>query len=142
MPDRYRKLDGRDGISVLGFVESLPDFFNRIRVSVVPLRVGAGAKGKVAASLAAGVPCVATPVGVEGMQLAADREIAVAETADAPGGTHPPGLPRRDGVAALPRTRPGLCRTGNLATRPATTDPGDDTPSWHWVAALLKHRGM
>lgn len=83
MPDRYRKLDGRDGISVLGFVESLPDFFNRIRVSVVPLRVGAGAKGKVAASLAAGVPCVATPVGVEGMQLAADREIAVAETADA-----------------------------------------------------------
>jgi len=83
MPERFRKLDGRDGISVLGFVESLEEYFNAIRVSVVPLRVGAGAKGKVAASLAAGVPCVSTPVGVEGMQLAANREIAVADTADA-----------------------------------------------------------
>jgi GT2 family glycosyltransferase len=83
MPDRFRKLHGRDGITVLGFVESLEEYFNAIRVSVVPLRVGAGAKGKVAASLAAGVPCVSTPVGVEGMQLAANREIAVAETADA-----------------------------------------------------------
>jgi len=83
MPERFRKLHGRDGISVLGFVESLEEYFNAIRVSVVPLRVGAGAKGKVAASLAAGVPCVSTPVGVEGMQLAANREIAVAETADA-----------------------------------------------------------
>ena len=83
MPDRFRKLHGRDGISVLGFVESLPEYFNRIRLSVVPLRVGAGAKGKVAASLAAGVPCVSTPVGVEGMQLEAGREIAVAETAEA-----------------------------------------------------------
>ena len=83
MPERFRKLHGRDGISVLGFVESLEEYFNAIRVSVVPLRVGAGAKGKVAASLAAGVPCVSTPVGVEGMQLAANREIAVAETAEA-----------------------------------------------------------
>lgn len=83
MPDRYKRLDGRDGISVLGFVESLPDYFNRIRLSVVPLRVGAGAKGKVAASLAAGVPCVSTSVGVEGMQLEAGREVAVADTADA-----------------------------------------------------------
>ncbi|MBO6766657.1 glycosyltransferase, partial [Maricaulis sp.] len=83
MPDRYKRLDGRDGISVLGFVESLPDYFNRIRLSVVPLRVGAGAKGKVAASLAAGVPCVSTSVGVEGMQLEAGREIAVADTAEA-----------------------------------------------------------
>ncbi|MEA1943259.1 MAG: glycosyltransferase [Pseudomonadota bacterium] len=83
MPDRFRKLHGRDGITVLGFVESLEAYFNAIRVSVVPLRVGAGAKGKVAASLAAGVPCVSTPVGVEGMQLAANREIAVAETAEA-----------------------------------------------------------
>ncbi|MEO1039953.1 MAG: glycosyltransferase [Pseudomonadota bacterium] len=83
MPDRYTALDGKDGIEVLGFVERLEDFFNRVRLTVAPLRFGAGAKGKVAASLAMAAPCVATPIAAEGMGLEAGRDIAVAESAEA-----------------------------------------------------------
>ena len=42
---------------------------DRCRVSVAPLRYGAGVKGKVTESLAAGVPVVATPVAAEGIGL-------------------------------------------------------------------------
>ena len=38
-----------------------------MRLTVAPLRYGAGLKGKVVASLAVGLPCVATPEAVEGM---------------------------------------------------------------------------
>ena len=83
MPDHLKALNGQDGIEVLGFVESLTDFFDGIRVSVAPLRFGAGAKGKVAASLAYGTPCVTTPIGSEGMGMTAGRDIDVCETPEA-----------------------------------------------------------
>ncbi len=40
-------------------------------------------KGKVASSLAHGVPCVATPLAAEGMGLVDGRTIAVADTPEA-----------------------------------------------------------
>jgi len=50
------------------------------RVSVAPLRYGAGVKGKVGAALAAGLPTVGTAVAVEGMSLEHGVHILVAET--------------------------------------------------------------
>ena len=49
-----------------------------MRLTVAPLRFGAGAKGKVINSLAAGVPCVATAIATEGLGLD-DKEIVVAD---------------------------------------------------------------
>lgn len=51
---------------------ALPDaaaFWRTIRVSAAPLRFGAGIKGKVLDSLAAGIPCVASPIAAEGIAL-------------------------------------------------------------------------
>lgn len=76
-------LDGKDGVVVTGFVEDLQPWFERIRLSVAPLRFGAGLKGKVAMSLAHGVPCVATSCAAEGMELDAGREILIADEAAA-----------------------------------------------------------
>ena len=45
--------------------------FDRVRMTVAPLRYGAGIKGKVIDSLAAGVPCVGTPIAAEGLDLPA-----------------------------------------------------------------------
>ena len=70
MPERLRRL-ARPGVIPLGQVGDLAGIFDRVRLTVAPLAYGAGAKGKVLDSLAAGVPCVATPIAVEGLDLPA-----------------------------------------------------------------------
>ena len=60
---------GDPRIHAVGHVASLPDLLNRQRLTVAPLAYGAGLKGKVLDSLAAGVPCVCTPIAAEGFDL-------------------------------------------------------------------------
>ncbi len=67
-------------IEARGFVPDLAPLFDACRLTVAPLRYGAGMKGKVISSLAHGVPCVATPVAVEGSALEHGRHLLVAAT--------------------------------------------------------------
>ena len=69
------------GIEVLGYVADLLPLYAQTRVSIAPLRFGAGAKGQVGASLAHGVPVVATTIGAEGMGLQDGEHVLVADTA-------------------------------------------------------------
>ena len=57
------------GTHYLGHVPRLDDLFDRIRLTVAPLAFGAGLKGKVLESLAAGIPCVCFPIAAEGLGL-------------------------------------------------------------------------
>jgi len=68
MPDGLRELCG-DGVVAIGHVPDLAEIFDRVRVTVAPLTFGAGIKGKVIESLAAGVPCICTPVAAEGLEF-------------------------------------------------------------------------
>ncbi len=68
MPDSLREL-ASDKIIVLGPVGELGEFFDRVRLTVAPMAYGAGIKGKVLESLAAGAPCVCTPIAAEGLDL-------------------------------------------------------------------------
>ena len=77
VPPEIRALDGVDGVKVVGYVADLADCFDRIRVSIAPLRYGAGIKGKVAMSLAYGVPVVATTCAAEGMALTDGVDVLV-----------------------------------------------------------------
>lgn len=47
--------------------EQLADFYAHCRISVVPLRYGAGIKGKVLEAMSLGVPVMTTPIGAEGI---------------------------------------------------------------------------
>lgn len=58
------------GVTFVGFVEDLDDELTGLRMTVAPLRYGAGAKGKLVSSLAAGVPAVVSDIASEGMGLA------------------------------------------------------------------------
>ncbi len=69
-----------DGVEILGLVDDLRDLFDRARVFVCPLRVGAGVKGKVMSALSYGVPVVSTPIGVEGAGLEEDHHVVVARS--------------------------------------------------------------
>jgi len=80
MPDEITALAAED-IIVHGFVEDLSDIFGKCRLSVAPLRYGAGVKGKVITSLSYGVPCVATQIAAEGSGLVHNENILVADDA-------------------------------------------------------------
>lgn len=71
------------GVRVLGHVEDLEACLSGLIATVVPLQYGAGIKGKIGSSLAAGVPCISTSVGAEGMGLRDGDEICIADGAEA-----------------------------------------------------------
>ena len=68
MPDSLKSAVA-PGIRPVGRIDHLPGLFDQVRLTVAPLAFGAGVKGKVLDSLAAGVPCACTPVAAEGMDL-------------------------------------------------------------------------
>lgn len=80
MPDSLRRLAGA-AVETVGHVEALSDVFERVRLTVAPLAYGAGAKGKVLDSLAAGVPCICSPAAAEGLDL---PQILLDQVASAP----------------------------------------------------------
>jgi glycosyltransferase involved in cell wall biosynthesis len=75
--DLLRDVPGR--VRALGHLPDVGLWFEGLRLTIAPLRFGAGAKGKVASSLSAGVPCIATPVAAEGMSLLDGSGVLVAE---------------------------------------------------------------
>ncbi len=78
-PPEVRARAGRD-IEILGHVPDVAPFFASCRLSVAPLRYGAGVKGKINQSLAYGVPVVATSIAVEGMHLIDGESVLIADT--------------------------------------------------------------
>jgi GT2 family glycosyltransferase/glycosyltransferase involved in cell wall biosynthesis len=66
-------------IIVAGLQKDVRPFFDSVKLSVAPLRFGAGVKGKINQSMAFGVPVVATSLAVEGMKLANGGDILVAD---------------------------------------------------------------
>jgi GT2 family glycosyltransferase len=80
-PAQIAALASNDVI-ITGFVEHLSPLLEQMRVSVAPLRYGAGIKGKVGSAMAVGLPVVATPLAAEGMSLTDGENILVAEDAD------------------------------------------------------------
>lgn len=69
------------GIEVHGRVNDLSELMNHCRVSVAPLRFGAGVKGKVNMAMSYGLPVVVTPIAAEGMHLSNGHDALIASTA-------------------------------------------------------------
>ena len=68
-----------DKIVVAGLQRDPRPFFDSVKLSVAPLRFGAGVKGKINQSMGFGVPVVATSVAVEGTELQDREDILVAD---------------------------------------------------------------
>jgi len=66
-------VQGHENVRYLGFQPDIAPWFNSLRLTIAPLRYGAGMKGKVISSLAYGVPCVGTSIAFEGMDDAAHK---------------------------------------------------------------------
>jgi GT2 family glycosyltransferase len=77
MPPSILKLASQD-VVILGYVQDVKPVFDACRLSVAPVRYGAGVKGKITQSLAWGLPAVATPVAAEGMQMVDGEQLLIA----------------------------------------------------------------
>ena len=78
MPDRVRRL-ASPHVELVGQVADLGPVLERVRLTVAPLRYGAGVKGKVLESFAAAVPCVMSPIAAEGLVLPATLQALVGQ---------------------------------------------------------------
>ena len=79
--ERILELSGKDGVEILGFVpdERLNEMYRDTRLTVVPLRYGAGVKGKVVEALNQDCAIVTTSVGAEGIP-GAETAMAIADS--------------------------------------------------------------
>lgn len=79
MPDAVGTLAG-NGIVAVGYAQDLSPYLDGCRVSVAPLRFGAGVKGKINTAHGSGVPVVATTLAAEGMHLEDGRDVLLADS--------------------------------------------------------------
>lgn len=71
-----------DKIIVTGYVKELSPYLKRARLSVNPLRYGAGMKGKIGEAFSWGLPVVTTSIGAEGMGLIDGVDALIADSAE------------------------------------------------------------
>ena len=69
-------------VIVHGFVDDIAPAMDEARISIAPLRYGAGVKGKVNMAMSYGLPVVATPMAVEGMHVRSGHEVLIADSAE------------------------------------------------------------
>jgi hypothetical protein len=70
---------GLPHVKIVGWVPSVIPYLNSARVSVVPLRFGAGTKRKIIQALMVGTPTVTTSFGAEGLGVRDRREVLIAD---------------------------------------------------------------
>jgi glycosyltransferase involved in cell wall biosynthesis len=72
-----------ESTTVTGYVtdEELSKLYNSHRASIVPLRFGAGVKGKVVESLSYGLPLVTTSIGAQGI-VDLDKVVSISDDAE------------------------------------------------------------
>jgi glycosyltransferase involved in cell wall biosynthesis/GT2 family glycosyltransferase/ADP-heptose:LPS heptosyltransferase len=77
-PDAIKSF-ASDRIIVTGFVPEIEPFLQKCRISIAPLRYGAGMKGKIGEAMSAGLPVISTSIGAEGMDLTIGKNVLLAD---------------------------------------------------------------
>jgi glycosyltransferase involved in cell wall biosynthesis/GT2 family glycosyltransferase len=78
-PEEFAEYEAA-GVRVLGYVPDIEPVLAGARVSVAPLRFGAGINGKIGEALAHGLPVVTTNIGAAGLALRDGEEALIADS--------------------------------------------------------------
>lgn len=70
-------------VTVTGGVPDVRPFYRRAWLQSVPLRIGGGTRLKIVECMAMGTPVLSTTIGAQGLKLQHDREILLADSAEA-----------------------------------------------------------
>jgi len=77
--DRVKDLGRIAGVHVTGKVDDVRPYLSQAGVFVCPLRYGSGVKNKILAAMAMQKPIVATSLSIDGLDLADNREVLLAD---------------------------------------------------------------
>lgn len=69
----------KKGVEVLGHLNDVEELYKNAKLSIIPLRFGAGIKGKVLEAMAHQIPFIATDIAVEGLFFGASWENYIAK---------------------------------------------------------------
>jgi glycosyltransferase involved in cell wall biosynthesis len=78
-PPKHIMAMAGNNVEILGYVPDTQSYLDAATVSIVPLRYGAGLKGKVGEAMSAGLPLVTTSIGAQGMSLVSGRDCFIAD---------------------------------------------------------------
>ena len=70
-------------VKITGYVEDLLPFIKPAALMVVPVLAGGGMRVRILEALSRGIPVVTTPVGLEGIDAVNQRDVLVADSAEA-----------------------------------------------------------
>ncbi len=76
-----RAMEQEPGVTVTGYVADLRTYIEKASVVMCPVRVGAGTRNKILQAMSMQRPVVSTPLGAEGLEYEADRDLLIASNA-------------------------------------------------------------
>jgi glycosyltransferase involved in cell wall biosynthesis len=80
--ERVRALANQPGVEVTGEVSDVRPWLRESRVFACPMTSGTGIKNKLLEAMACGVPCVVTPLALQGLDVVAGDQVLVGASAD------------------------------------------------------------
>lgn len=75
--ERIKRLCRDPRITITGFVKDLRPYFNRAKIAIAPIVVGAGIQNKVLEAMAMAKPIVATPIACQSLKVTHGREVLI-----------------------------------------------------------------
>ena len=79
---RVRALADLPGVEVTGEVPDIRPWLRESRVYACPMTSGTGIKNKLLEAMACGLPCVVTPLALQGLDVAAGKQVLVGRNAE------------------------------------------------------------
>lgn len=70
------------GVTVTGFVKSMPKTLKQAHVAIAPMQSGSGIQNKILEAMASGLPVVTTTLGLGSLKAEPGREILIADSPD------------------------------------------------------------
>ncbi len=78
-PPAWLQARAAERLIITGHVPDLTPYLHRCKLSIAPLRYGAGVKGKVVLSMSHGVPVVGSAVAAEGIPITPGRDMLIGD---------------------------------------------------------------
>ena len=82
-PSALSRLRAITGVEIVAGPPDVAPYYAQADVAIVPLRAGGGTRIKILEAFAFGLPVISTTVGAEGLDVTSDRDILIADGAEA-----------------------------------------------------------